>query len=303
MKIAVIGSGAMGQLFGARLQHAGEDVSFIDVYEPTVKSLNDDGLHIITETIDAHLDAKAFKAADLQEKVDFALVFTKGMYTRDALASAKHIFTDETVGLTLQNGLGNGDPLLEVFGPERTLVGVTDYSADRDGNTIKSSDYGHIAMGDHVNGDKPSEPAHRIFEVLKKAGFDTGLFENVHIPIWEKLIFNTAVNTIGGATGMTLGQTGKSAPGSRLLEQVLAESLAVARAEGVAVREDFIRGSLNKVFHTIPEHKTSMTADIDAGRPTEIETIGGAIEMVGRNKGVPTPVLSTLCDVVRARSL
>lgn len=269
----------MGQLFGARLQHAGQEV------------------------FDTHLDAKAYKASDLKEKVDFVQVFTKGMYTRDALAGANHIFTDETIGLTLQNGLGNGNPLLEVFGPERTLVGVTDYSADRDGQTIRSSDYGHIAMGDYVSDGKPSEAAHLVFEALKSAGFEIGLFENVHIPIWEKLIFNTAVNTIGGSTGMTLGQTGKSAPGSRLLEQILNESLAVARAEGIDVREEFIRASLNKVFDTIPEHKTSMTADIEAGRPTEIETIGGAIELVGRKHGVPTAVLSALCDVVRARSL
>lgn len=87
----------------------------------------------------------------------------------------------------------------------------------------------------------------------------------MHIQIWQKLIFNTAVNTIGGATGMTVGQTGTTKPGRRLL--------------------------------------TSMTADIEAGRPTEVESIGGAIEEAGREHGVPTPVLSALCDVVRARSM
>lgn len=139
--------------------------------------------------------------------------------------------------------------------------------------------------------------------MLQQGGLNAALRDNVHIQIWQKLIFNTAVNTIGGATGMTVGQTGTTKPRRRLLAAVLDECFAVARAEGVAVSEEIVRTALDNVFVTIPEHKTSMTADIEAGRPTEVESIGGAIEKAGREHGVPTPVLSALCDVVRARSM
>lgn len=181
---------------------------------------------------------------------------------------------------------------------------MTDYSATRtDDGVIHSSDYGNVSLGDYVVGAEPSQSARSIYDLFERAGFHTNLRENIHVPIWTKLIFNTVLNTIGGATGMTVGQTGSTEAGRRLLEGVLAESLAVAHANGVQVGEEKLREMLAGVFESIPEHKTSMTVDVEAGRPTEVETIGGAVVAAGREKGVQAPVLATLVDVVRARSL
>ncbi|MCP1388327.1 2-dehydropantoate 2-reductase [Corynebacterium sp. TA-R-1] len=304
MKIAVIGAGAMGQLFGARFIAAGEDVVFFDVMDQTIDALNNDGIELIIDGESTHVEAKAAKSADYTEPVDFVLFFTKGFHTPGAIAGAKHLFHENTIALTLQNGIGNGELLLETFGEDNTLAGVTDYSADRAGaNAITSSSYGSIAMGDLVADGVNSDAAVQIHELLTRAGFNAELFDNVNIPIWEKLILNTVLNTIGGATGLTLAETNESEPGHRLFEAVLAEALAVAEARQVPVRADVIREHIDTVFAKAGSHKTSMTQDVEAGRRTEIDAIGGAVAKAGLEAGVPTPVLSTLADVVRARTL
>ena len=272
--------------------------------DATIDSINNHGIKLIVGEEQTHVEAKACRSTDWSEPVDLVLFFTKGFHTPGAIEGARHLFTDQTIGLKLQNGLDNGQLLLDVFGPDHTLAGVTDYSADReDAQTIKSSDYGSISLGDLVVDGENSEAAVRVHELLNRAGLNVDLCDNVQIPIWEKLILNTVLNTIGGATGLTIAETNGTEPGRRLLDAVFAESLAVARALDIPVREDVVHDHIQQVCANAGDHKTSMTADVEAGRPTEIDAIGGAVAAAGAEAGVPTPVLSTLADVVRARTI
>ena len=247
MKVAIIGAGAMGQLFGAKIVDAGEDVVFLDVDQRTVDALNNEGIEVVNTAGErtVKVSATASQPANWNEPVDFALFFVKGFYTQDAIESARHLFNENTIALTLQNGLGNGEVLVRAFGPDRALDGVTDYSAYRPGkNTVSSSAYGAIRIGGaSVDGDA-SAAAEKVRDLFERCGFNAEVHADVRVPIWEKLILNTVY----------------------------------------------------------AGHKTSMTADVEAGRRTEVNTISGAVAAAGEKAGVATPVLATLADVVRART-
>lgn len=303
MKIAIIGAGAMGQLFGARLIDAGEQVVFLDVSPSTVDALNSHGIIVKTPTRQIIVPARAARPEDLTTKVDLAVVFTKGFHTSAAVEAARHLFHRTTIGLTLQNGLGNEKVLLAEFGPERTLAGITDYPADRLGDTVvESADSGYVILGDAMPRDEISTAAEKVTDMFTAAGLNTTLHHNVQVPVWEKLIFNTVLNTIGGATGLTVGQSGTVESARRLADAIVKESLEVARALGIEVSDERIRASLERAVSGHSEHKTSMTVDVEAGRHTEIETIGGAVEAAAHTVGMSTPVLSALCNVIRSRA-
>lgn len=304
MRIGIIGAGAMGQLFGARLKAAGNNVVLVDVSQNTIDMLNSKGVTIRTASSEVHVPVSASFATNVQDTIDLVIVFTKGFHTKTAVASVKHLFHEETLGLTLQNGVGNEQVLLKELGQERTLAGMTDFPADRLGcGIIVSADYGHVVLGDAVPAERVSPAATAVAGILDSAGLNTVTHPDVRIPVWEKLIFNTVMNTIGGATGITVGETGHVDSARKLAEQIFTEAIAVATACGIEVSEENIRNSLRNAFESHADHKTSMTADVEAGFPTEIETIGGAVEAAGKEQGIETPVLSVLCDVVRLRTL
>lgn len=304
MRIGIIGAGAMGQLFGAWLKAAGNDVVFIDVSQDTIEALNSEGITVRTASSEVHVSVSASLATDVQGSIDLAVVFTKGFHTDSAVASVKHLFHEQTIGLTLQNGLGNEQVLLAELGPERALAGMTNFPADRLGNSIiRSSDSGYVVIGDVEPGKQISSTALTVAKILDSAGLNTITHTDIRIPVWEKLIFNAVMNTVGGATGITVGETGQMEKARRLGEQVFTEALAVATACRIGVSEKSIRASLQNSFENHADHKTSMTVDVEAGFQTEIETIGGAVEAAGKEQGVETPVLSVLCDVVRLRTL
>lgn len=294
----------MGQLFGARLIAAGNDVIFTDVSQFTIHALNEQGITVQSEDTQIEVSATAGLAADFTQPVDLVMVFTKGFHTAAAVDSVKHLFHDGTLGLSLQNGLGNEKPLLEELGTERTLVGITDFPADRVGSTfIASAGSGRVVLGDAFPTGQVSTAAKAIAEAFDAAGLNAVPHPNVQIPVWEKLIFNTVLNTIGGATGLTVGKTGRVDSARRLAEAVLEEAFAVVRACGIDVSENSIRSSIESAIVSHAEHKTSMTVDVETNIRTEIDTIGGAVESAGREAGISTPILSTLCEVVRLRTL
>lgn len=305
MRIAIVGAGAMGQLFGAHLAAAEEDVVMIDAMDETIRGINDHGMTVVMGERTVRAAAPAARAADVGDPVDLIIIFTKTMHTEAAFDSVRHLASEQTLGLSVQNGLGNERALVDLLGAERTLIGMTDFPADRRADGVIHSDAtGHVLIGGVRGGatESDSAAARQVASVLDQAGLNAEAHPEVLVPIWEKVIFNAAMNTISAATGLTVGGMGREPAAQRLVESVLSEAFSVAHAQGVAVDEERLRATLDVVYVEHAEHKTSMLADIEAGRPTEIDAIGGAVSDLGQREAVPTPVLSALCDVVRLRS-
>jgi 2-dehydropantoate 2-reductase len=298
MKIGILGAGVMGQLFGARLALGGNDVVFIDAAPRTIEVLNEQGIVLTTDGVTEKTPARAGFAADFSESVELVVVFTKGFHTEAALQSIRHLISDDTLGLTLQNGLGNDVVLASFFGNDKTWVGTTDFPADmKELGVLHTSAGGRVRMGKF---DEVADPrSWALVDVLNQAHLNTSLEVDIRPVIWEKVIFNTAMNTLSAVTGQTVGQMAASENARGIIAAIIDEGLAVAASQGIHVPQSELQGIVDNAFANHGEHKTSMLQDREAGRRTEIDFIGGAVAKIGAHAGVPTPVLSTLVAIVR----
>lgn len=293
MKIGIVGAGAMGQLFGGRLQMAGNEVRFIDAAPATIDTLNAEGITITAAGVPGHTLVTAGTAADFNEALELIIIFTKSFHTEAAVASIKHLIGDATFGLTLQNGLGNPDTLAGTFGAERTLLGITDFPADleRPGH-ISTGAGGKVRVGTFTGQQEPF--LQDLVDTLNDAGLTATLEEEIQTHIWEKLAFNAALNTLSAVTGQTVGQIAASAAALDIVARVVDETVLVAASQGVHVSRERIQTALDGAYIHAKDHKTSMLQDREAKRRTEADYIGGAIVRLGEEAGRPAPVLSAL---------
>ena len=125
MKIAVVGAGAMGSIFGARFAHAGHDTVLVDVATPLVEKINADGVTVVRGDEETTTRVRATNDPSSVGEVDVVVFFTKCYHTRAAAESARPLVGPNTVVASLQNGWGNGDVLASVFPAEQVTVGVT----------------------------------------------------------------------------------------------------------------------------------------------------------------------------------
>lgn len=297
MRTAIVGSGAMGQLFGSRLLSAEEEVVFVDSNAATLQALNERGITLTTDQGTHHHAATAARASALKGSFDLFIVFTKGFHTRAAVESVAHLIGPDSVGLTLQNGLGNAEVLQEYFSESRTLLGMTDFPADMaEPGVVTSASKGKVLLG----GLTENTSAQSVAAMLDRAGLKASVASDIRVPVWEKVAFNAALNTISAVTGLTVGQIGDNPHTRGLVASVLDETLAVAASRDIAVSRERVENALADAFAHHTHHKTSMLMDREANRRTEVGTIGGAVVGFGVATGVATPVLNALCQLVNA---
>lgn len=296
--VAIVGGGALGCYFAARLAEADIAVTLIDIDRARLDKIASEGIIVRDDRGARTVPVKAATTADqFKGPVDLVLFFTKGIHTAAAAQSVSHLAIPGTVALTLQNGLGNSDILAQTFAPASVMIGMTGVPADLEGpNAVASKGNWDTALGAfHPDGAVKVEA---IAEVLRSAGLPVDTATNVHTRIWEKLAFNTAVNAVSMITGSPNGAMDNE-PGRRLLAAAAQEAIAVAEALGVEVTASRVQGKIIDALLDHREHRTSMLQDFTAGRRTEIENINGAVVKAGEETGVATPVNATLCDVIR----
>ena len=299
MKIAILGAGAMGSLFGGLLAETGEQVTLLDINDAHLSAIAAHGLRLETDTGDRHVrNLQALRPSQATQVPDLLIVFTKSMHTRAALASVRQLIGPSTYVLTLQNGLGNVEALASVVPQERILVGVTTWPADLAGaGHVRSHGAGVIRMMTADGVDRPM--LERVVSVLSDAGLRCQADANVWGAVWEKVAFNAALNPLCTVLNRPVDALGVVEDGPALALTIVEEVLAVARASGISV--DAIKVS-DDVRHAIVAHrghKPSMLQDVLAGRPTEIESINGAVVVAAQRHGVRVPHTETLMQLVR----
>ncbi len=298
MRIAVIGAGAMGGLFGGRLTADGQDVSLIDRPGPHLDRLQRDGLLLDTDGRTQRIAVTAGRAADMAGPHDLLIVFTKGPDTVAALGACTHLAGPGAAVLTLQNGLGHAGRIAAVLPTATILVGMTDWPADlRAPGEVASHGHGHVRIWAADRADHAV--THAVAAVLSGAGLNCTADPAVDVAIWEKVAFNAAMNTVTAVGRVTVGVLGDSADGRRLVGAVVDETLLVASAQGLAVDGGRVHAAVARAFAGHREHQSSMLQDVLAGRPTEIEMINGAIVQIAERVGVDTPVTRAMRDLVR----
>ncbi|OSP90878.1 2-dehydropantoate 2-reductase [Burkholderia pseudomallei] len=299
MKIAILGAGAMGSLFGGLLAEADQHVTLLDINDAHLHAITTHGLRLETDTGDRHVrNLQALRPGDATDVPDLLIVFTKAMHTRAALASVRHLIGESTHVLTLQNGLGNVEALASVVPQERIFVGVTTWPADLAGpGHVRSHGAGAIRLMTADGAQRPLLTP--VVDTLSAAGLNCQADANVWGAVWEKVAFNAALNPLCTVLNQPVDALGAVEDGPTLALSIVDEVLTVARASGITVNAAKVSDNVRHAIVAHRGHKPSMLQDVLAGRPTEIESINGAVVATARRHGVPVPHTETLMQLVR----
>lgn len=295
--VAIVGAGAMGCLFAARLAERGVRVTVVDLDRDRLSIIARDGITLTDDNGSRTVAVRAALAAEVAGPVDLVLLFTKGTHSAAAIRSVAHLAATGPTALTLQNGIGNAELLAASFGAERVLLGTAHVPADLTGPaSVMTHGFGNLELGGFTAAAHGSAAA--VAALLQSAGFNAHVAGDINASVWEKVAFNAALNAVGMICQVANAGLDNE-PGRRLAVKVVDETVNVAAACGIRIDRERIVATIDAALREHAFHKASMLQDRERRRPTEIETINGAIAREGARLGVPTPVCDTLTDLVR----
>lgn len=304
MRVMIVGVGALGSYFGGALVAQGHDVTFLARNRAHRDAIRERGLLLRlddgeTRIFPQIIDSENAVAAGL---ADLVLVFTKTGATSAALTAAAPVIGPETRLVSLQNGLGNAERLAEFVPMSQVIYGTTMAPADIVAPGIVESHGSHLSQF-RAAGDDPvtARMAGLLAEMLNGAGIASTVNPDVDRVIWAKVSFNCAMNSLCALLGLTPGPVLDSDELRDVAVATAMESCDVAAAVGVEVDRDGLMKTLQYVRREHRYHKPSMLVDFQASRPTEIDSLNGAVIALGAAHGVATPRNQTLLALVHAR--
>lgn len=304
-RIAVLGAGAMGSLFGGHLARAGFDVCLISRDAAHVQAIRRDGLRVRDDDGEWICRPDAVTTVAACDPADLVLVLVKSLDTAPVAAGARALLAEGGVALTLQNGMGNAEVLAATCGPARVFAGVTAHGA----HLLGPGRVRHAARGEtHLGEAFPPRPtavsarAEAIAAAFSAAGLPAAAVQDIRPYQWRKLFGNVGINALTAILGVPNGEVAANPHLRAVLAAAVEEAAAVARAAGVELPPgDPVEHALNLARATAA-NRSSMLQDVTRGRPTEIAAINGHVVALGRQVGVATPVNELLLGLVAART-
>ena len=292
MKVAVMGAGAVGCYYGAMLARAGHEVVLIG--RPShVEAVDARGLRLETKAFDEHVRVAASTEASAVQGADLVLFCVKSTDTESAAGQMRPHLAPGALVLTLQNGVDNDQRVRSVLPPSNEVAAAVVYVA------TEMAGPGHVKH--HGRGELVIAPSARSEEVarqLEAAGVPTQISPNVRGSLWAKLILNCAYNALSAVTQLPYGVLVKGTGVADVIRDVVAECLAVAKAEGVDVVGD-TDAAVRAIAQTMPSQYSSTAQDLARAKPTEIDNLNGLIVRRGEALGVPTPANRVLFVMVK----
>jgi 2-dehydropantoate 2-reductase len=300
MKIAIVGAGAMGSLFGARLAESGCDVTLIDINAAHVDAINRDGLAFRDGDDNRTVLIEASRSPQTVGAVDLIVLFCKYLDTRAAMASAVPMLTPETYAWTLQNGIGNVEIIKEFVPESRIVKGLTSVTAIIEHPGAVATYFRGESETFAWPVDGASHPVlQQVTALFTRAGLPSYVSADIDYRIWRKLAVNCSLTVLSAAANIGIGPVGEFEPGRRLLRAIIAEVVAVAQASGVSLDLEDGLAYVEELRAKAASHIGSTTVDLQGGRATEIDVMNGAVVRLGKRLGVPTPANATLADFIR----
>lgn len=298
MKIAIIGCGAMGSVYAAKLGAAGNDVLVIDRYQPSIDQIVQHGLRVTGPDYDRTVSLRASTTAPT-EVMDLVVLAVKAADVTTGAQQALSLLDANTPVLTIQNGLGSADTVAEIVGEQRLAVGIAS------GFGAAQVAPGHVrhnamrAMRFGAYSSLPHPTVESIATAWSDAGFDAAAVTDIAAMQWEKLICNVAYSAPCALTGMTVGQVMDDPDMGPVSRAAATEAFAVARASRIAVAVSDPVAHVRAFGAGMPKAKPSALLDHEARRVSEIDVINGAIPRQAARVGVDAPVNATLTALVK----
>lgn len=302
MKIAIIGAGAMGSLFGGLLS----DVSEVCLYSRNIEYVEEVNKNGLIMTQGKKRFVKKIKATNNPLEIgesDVAIIFVKSTGTekamQDALVSS---ITPETLVVTLQNGIGNAE-IINKFVPKRQIAyGFTTFTSDKVAP-------GHIEMttlkkvGTYLApmDDECLPKLEKLVNLMNKVGLNAEIPDDIDEKIWYKIMVNASENALCAILKINVSDLMINTPESyEIAKQIIFEVSDVARAKGINISRQSALEHVMNVTYSVPKHVPSMVFDIVNKKKTEISSLNEEVVKEGKRLGIDTPVNEIIVKIIRA---
>jgi len=297
----MLGAGALGSAIGGTLALGGSDVTLVDLYKAHVDAVNAGGLKLREGDVEVTVRIKAVTDCDALDVADLVIVLVKSFHTRAAIeTAAPHVVGNDTVVMSLQNGMGHEEILAEAVGHAHVMAGKTYVGGVflEPGRVIAGTRDKETLIGE-LDG-TISVRAQAIASEFQRAGLRTIVSNNIVGTMWDKLLVNVATGALAGITRLTYGDLYSIPEIEACALAAVDEAMAVAKAHGVTLSVREPREAWRKASEGLPrDFKTSMLQSLEKRSVTEIDFINGVVVRAGAKAGVPTPVNSTLVACVK----
>ncbi len=292
MHVLVFGAGAMGSFFGGLLSRR-NDVTLVCRHDHA-NAIRRAGLRITGKTSLIAHPAVATSAAGVK-RADLVLVATKS-YDTAAAAGVLRRFARSATWLTLQNGLDNPDILARTAA--HVVAGVTSHGV----TLLRPGEIRHAGVGETaIGGFKGVDEGEVVFlrDLFEEAGVATRISSDIRRELWLKVLVNAGINPLAALTRQKNGYLVRTPALAAALSGICAEGAAVARAEGFDISDREAADAAAKVARRTRENRASMLQDVERGRPTEIDSITGAILRAADRHGLDAPRNALLYGLVQ----
>lgn len=314
MKIAVVGPGAVGSYYGAKLARDGHEVHFL--LRADYERVRRQGVRILSREGDFNVRPKCARNAEEIGAADLVLIALKST-ANDALAQLlPQLVADHTAVLTLQNGLGNEEVLAQTIAPEQILGGLCFVCLNRIApGVIQHTAHGKIELGEFQRWPEPR--THDIASAFRHAGIPCSVRDNLEKAHWEKLAWNIPFNGLGVAscTGLEAVQSGKFRSGAgeclttdklladpnwyQLVRTLMNEVIASGNAFDLRIPAEFADELIEKT-RVMGAYKPSTLVDFERAQPVELEALFLEPLRRAESRHVPVPQLRALCSILEA---
>lgn len=301
MKIAVVGAGAMGSVYAGLLASAGNEVWAIDTWREHVDAIRDRGLRVEGASGDRTVRLQATTDTSDPGPCDLVIIATKADGVASAAASIGPLLRDDSLVLTIQNGLGAAERICRHLPPDNVLLGV----AGGFGASIRGPGHAHhngmelVRLGELKGG--ITERLERIGGVWRDAGFNVKCFDDINQLVWEKFVCNVTYSGSCTIFECTIAGVQGNEHAWKVASGCAAEAYAAGVAKGVHFSFDDPVAHVREFGRKIPNSRPSMLQDYLAKRPSEIDAINGMVPVVAREAGTAAPYNEVVTAIVKAK--
>jgi 2-dehydropantoate 2-reductase len=297
VKTVIMGAGAMGSLFGGLLALPKEEVWLVDIRQEQIDAIRSAGLTLEERGKAQTIRVNATSDVTSIGKADLVIFFVKTYHTEKAAFDAIVLQKEDTLFLTLQNGLGNEEAICKQLDRRNVMLGVTNHGATLLGpGHIRHAGWGKTYIGE-LDGEV-TDRVKQIALVFNQAGIETEVTSSIRDLVWDKLFINIGINALTALTGLKNGQLLDHPETLRLVEALVSEAVEVARKKGIFIKENPLE-KVKAVAEATRQNRSSMGQDFDYKRRTEIDAINGAVVGEAEQLGISVPYNRMITDLIK----